>query len=99
MFSTHSHIFKAYDQMELILNKKNNTCLRMRCTTDIDCYVHFIVTCRYYIFFYEPCNFDKKFTKMNAMSDFERHNTGGHSLFNFVAKNKSHLTTSLSNHV
>lgn len=47
--------------------------------TDIDCYVHFIVTSRFQIFFYEPCNFDKKFTKMNAMSDFERHNTGGHS--------------------
>lgn len=36
---------------------------------------------------------------MNAMSDFERHNTGGHSLFNFVAKNKSYSTTSCGNHV
>lgn len=29
---------------------------------------------------------------MNAMSNFERHNTGGHSLFNFVAKQYSLLT-------
>lgn len=64
----------------------------MRCTTDIDDYVHFIVTFRYRLFFYEACNFDKKFTKMNAMSNFERHNTGGHSLFNFVAKQYSLLT-------
>lgn len=63
--------------------------------TDIDCYVHLIVR----FFFYEPCNFDKKFTKMNAMSDFERHNTGGHSLFNFVARKKSYSRTSSGNQV
>lgn len=52
VLSTYSHIFKAYNDMELILSQKPHfkhflSILSMRYTTDIDDYVHFIVTCRY----------------------------------------------------